>query len=661
MRVRIVEGAAELCTMPKRLRPSSTSSGAGAAEGPCRDQCYKCSRDTSKMNPAKVLICEMDCGREVCAVHAPNFPSAMLNGDNTVKETTHKWYCEVCLAVRHQRPLFVEICSGSGMMSSWMMQFGFYAVSIDTLEEGRFTRDLKLEDPVLYQGRHIQDDFKSWMLHQQDLSLPAFVWIAPPCVTFSRQSSQTSHFRHFGNIGGASIAALEAFQLQLAIYAYLDMAVAKDTKFVIENPMPQNQMSQGSNVCFFDQKQIKDKLLQVDGFQIVEVCFCKFGELYKKPTLLGTNSLELIVALGGEVETCETGVGLRRSRSSKYWCCATSPCLQCALNNGKKHPSPLKGGSNAKRAAQVPLGLATLVAATFANAHATKVTCARKDTEVGAEGCGVLLGEEPMVSHVAPATVTPVGQAITAGQRVIKHFGPHGWYYGTITMVDEFVHVKYDDGEEEDYTLEQVDKILVATVGLLQPATLLAEENDMIIIRSRQSGAISCGRVITTFPDVTEINFHYWVDDADNSPHLPLNQRRVKPGYSFKLKTSNVLRYYGTHQPRRHLDIPYVALLNLEDYDVLANRFTPKADHSIPAEAVAQASAKAKKLAAPSLARMEEVVAASAPTASTGSQLSAGASSRIGDLGAGVATGADPYLDSDADSQAGFFTCPSSG
>ena len=636
--------------MNKRPRPSSSSAAAVLT-----NRCYICMRNTSKMSPKAVLECEMDCGKEACAHHAPHWPPAMLNRDNTVKKTTHKWYCEACLEQRAQRPVFVEICSGSGMMSSWMMRFGFYAVSIDTLAEGCFTRDLKQQDPVLYHGQHIQDNFESWPRHIQDLSQAAFAWIAPPCFTFSRQCSQTSHFRNFDNITGASEASLEAFRMQLAISAYLDMALAPNTKFVIENPMPQNQTSQGGNVCFFDQKQIKDKLLLVDGFQIIEVCLCKFGEPYKKPTLLGTNSPELIVALGGEVQTGASGGELRRNRSSKYWCCATSPCLHCALNNGRAHPSPLKGGSKTKRAAAVPVGLATRVAEIFANAYTTNLLRAREDG-VGAEDCGVVLEEEQMASPAASAAVTGAAQAITVGQRVVKRFGPHGWYHGTIVMVGEFVRVKYDDGEEEDYTLEEVNEILVTTVDELQTANLLAEENDMIVIRSRQSGAIFVGRVLATFPDVTEVNFHYWVDDANNDPHLPLNRRKVKPGYSFELKSSSALRHYGTHQPRQQLDIPIVALLNLEDYDVLANHFTPKADHSIPAEAVAQASAMAKKLTALSLGRVEEAAAASVPAASASAGSRLGASSGSGGLGAGASTSVGPDSDSDMDSQAGFFS-----
>jgi len=612
----------------------------------CKNQCYKCGCNTSKMNPKAVLECQMDCGREVCARHAPHLPPAMLNRDNTVKETTHKWYCEACLEQRGRQPLFVEICSGSGMMSAWMMRFGFYAVSIDILAEGCFTRDLKLEDPMLYQGQHIQDNFESWLSHRQDLSLAAFVWIAPPCVTFSRQCSQTSHFRNFDNIAGASDASVEAYRMQLAISGYLDMVLAQDTKFVIENPMPQNQKSQGGNVCFFDQKQIKDKLLLVDGFQIIEVCFCKFGEPYKKPTLLGTNSPELIVALGGEVQTGATGGELRRNRSSKFWCCAASPCLYCALNNGGAHPSPLKGGSKTKRAAEVPVGLATRVAETFASAHVTKVLRSRKDG-VAAEDCGVVLEEEQMASPAASAAVTGPAHAITVGQRVVKHFGSHGWYYGTIVTVDEFVRVKYDDGEEEDYALEEVEKILVTTVDELQTANLLAEENDMIVIRSRRSSAIFVGRVLATFPDVMEVNFHYWVDDANNNPNLPLNRRKIKPGYSFKLRKSGALRHYGTHQPRRQCDTPFVTSLSLEDYDVLANHFTPKADHSIPAEAVAQASAMAKKLTA---------AAASVPAASASAGSRLGASSGSGGLGADASTSVGPDSDSDMDSQAAFFS-----
>ena len=621
----------------------------------CKNQCYKCGCNTSKMNPKAVLECQMDCGREVCARHAPHLPPAMLNRDNTVKETTHKWYCETCLEQRGQHPLFVEICSGSGMMSAWMMRFGFYAVSIDILAEGCFTRDLKLEDPMLYQGQHIQDNFESWLSHRQDLSQAAFVWIAPPCVTFSRQCSQTRHFRNFDNIAGASDASVEAYRMQLAISGYLDMALAQDTEFVIENPMPQNQKSQGGNVCFFDQKQIKDKLLLVDGFQIIEVCFCKFGEPYKKPTLLGTNSPELIVALGGEVQTGATGGELRRTRSSKFWCCAASPCLYCALNNGGAHPSPLKGGSKTKRAAEVPVGLATRVAETFASAHVTKVLRSRKDG-VAAEDCGVVLEEEQMASPAASAAVTGSAHAITVGQRVVKRFGAHGWYYGTIETVGEFVRVKYDDGEEEDYALEEVEKILVTTVGELQTANLLAEENDMIVIRSRRSSAIFVGRVLATFPDVMEVNFHYWVDDANNSPYLPLNRRKIKPGYSFELRKSGALRHYGTHQPRRQCDTPFVTSLSLEDYDVLANHFTPKADHSIPAEAVAQASAMAKKLTALSLGRVEEAAAASVPAASASAGSRLGASSGSGGLGADASTSVGPDSDSDMDSQAAFFS-----
>ena len=65
----------------------------------------------------------------------------------------------------------------------------------------------------------------------------------------------------------------------------------------------------------------------------------------------------------------------------------------------------------------------------------------------------------------APAE-EPVAEELV-GRQVAKHFEGHGVFNGTITRVDKYVHVRYDDGDEEDLEEHEVDKGLrVRSMGV---------------------------------------------------------------------------------------------------------------------------------------------------------------------------------------------------
>ena len=52
------------------------------------------------------------------------------------------------------------------------------------------------------------------------------------------------------------------------------------------------------------------------------------------------------------------------------------------------------------------------------------------------------------------------------------------------------------------------------------------------MIRERATNVIYVGRVVDTFPDSDEFNFHYYLHQGGKSTfdaNLPLEQRRLKP------------------------------------------------------------------------------------------------------------------------------------
>ncbi|XRA97903.1 histone-lysine N-methyltransferase, H3 lysine-9 specific [Pycnococcus provasolii] len=49
------------------------------------------------------------------------------------------------------------------------------------------------------------------------------------------------------------------------------------------------------------------------------------------------------------------------------------------------------------------------------------------------------------------------------GRRVAKTFGKHGTFFGKVNAYDEkkkWFHVVYDDGDEEEYTIKEIEEIL---------------------------------------------------------------------------------------------------------------------------------------------------------------------------------------------------------
>lgn len=179
------------------------------------------------------------------------------------------------------------------------------------------------------------------------------------------------------------------------------------------------------------------------------------------------------------------------------------------------------------------------------------------------------------------------------GRQVAKHFDNHGVCYGTVVRIDDYIRVKYEDGDTEDYTLDEIKKILVpanSERNLNAASHIRVEDNDMVVIRSKASGTIYIGRAVATFPDTNEFNFHYYQHDKVGKKfdlNLPLHERvGLQPEYYFFTKANNNLRHYGTHKPRPHVDKPYVALVNPHDFDVLATKFELERNGSLPREVI---------------------------------------------------------------------------
>jgi hypothetical protein len=187
---------------------------------------------------------------------------------------------------------------------------------------------------------------------------------------------------------------------------------------------------------------------------------------------------------------------------------------------------------------------------------------------------------------------TPTTSSPLVGRRVNAHFGQQGWHHGTVTTVDDdFAHVKFDDGDEHDYTPDEVRRILLPletdtpTTGAPEQRV---EENDMAVLRHRATGVIYVGKVVDTFPDTSEFNFHFYAHQpykgAKYDVHLPLHERSVRPEYSFNTK-GGALRQYATLKPRP-TDKPHVYLVDLDEYELLANKFTVNGDGSIPNDVI---------------------------------------------------------------------------
>ena len=71
------------------------------------------------------------------------------------------------------------------------------------------------------------------------------------------------------------------------------------------------------------------------------------------------------------------------------------------------------------------------------------------------------LGFDATAGLNIPWAEEPVAEELV-GRQVAKHFKGQGIFLGTITRVDKYVHVRYDDGDEEDYTREEAAVIMVA-------------------------------------------------------------------------------------------------------------------------------------------------------------------------------------------------------
>ena len=65
------------------------------------------------------------------------------------------------------------------------------------------------------------------------------------------------------------------------------------------------------------------------------------------------------------------------------------------------------------------------------------------------------------VWQVVPKSNSGNGTTLV-GRRVYKHFGSHGWHHGTVTSIgDCLFRVRYDDGDEEDLTFQELRKVIV--------------------------------------------------------------------------------------------------------------------------------------------------------------------------------------------------------
>jgi len=118
------------------------------------------------------------------------------------------------------------------------------------------------------------------------------------------------------------------------------------------------------------------------------------------------------------------------------------------------------------------------------------------------------------------------------------------------------------------------------------------EEGEMVMLRRRASDRIYIGRVIDTFPDCGEFNLHYYVHQGSKAKYdvdMPVDKRRVMPEYYYTTKGKGELRHYGTNKPRAHSDKPYVCLVDLVEFELLASGFEPAADGTLPADVVATA------------------------------------------------------------------------
>ena len=133
------------------------------------------------------------------------------------------------------------------------------------------------------------------------------------------------------------------------------------------------------------------------------------------------------------------------------------------------------------------------------------------------------------------------------------------------------------------------------------------EENDMAILRHRATSVVYVGKVVDTFPETNEFNFHFYAhqpyDGKKYDVHLPLRERSVRPEYYYNIKKSGGLRQYATLKPRG-CDKPHIYLIDLDEYELLANRFTLGDDGSIPIDtlrtipgAAGEAAAKRRKVA----------------------------------------------------------------
>lgn len=199
----------------------------------------------------------------------------------------------------------------------------------------------------------------------------------------------------------------------------------------------------------------------------------------------------------------------------------------------------------------------------------------------------VALGDDDR--RAADALAAPSSTPTLVGRRVNKHFGAHGWHHGTITDVDDdFAHVRFDDGDQEDLTLEEVQRVLLPAAADAPPPGAPeqhVEEGDMAILRHRASNIIYVGKVVATFPDTGEFNFHFYCHQNVGTGHydayLPLGQRRVQPEYYYTNKGG--VRHFGTTRPKP-AHKPHVFLLDLDEYELLANKFTVLDDGAIPAD-----------------------------------------------------------------------------
>lgn len=205
---------------------------------------------------------------------------------------------------------------------------------------------------------------------------------------------------------------------------------------------------------------------------------------------------------------------------------------------------------------------------------------------------------------------TPAPSSPLVGRRVNAHFGQHGWHHGTITTVDDYAHVVFDDGDEHDYKLDEVKRILLPIATLTDSPNAPeqhVEENDMAILRHRATSVVYVGKVVDTFPETSEFNFHFYAhqpyDGKKYDVHLPLRERSVRPEYYYNVKKSGGLRQHATLKPRG-CDKPHIYLIDLDEYELLANRFTLDDDGSIPIDilrtipgAAVEAAVKRRKVA----------------------------------------------------------------